>query len=388
MADEAGLRDIFVKPPFVTPNLTGPNGHRYLYTMLAGLDSLLEKHNEAMVSRFPGRADPSFIPYQANDRQLVQGPAETNAQFILRMKSFLDAWRIAGSKRAVLDQVHAYLTNTQPGADGNWPECLIVGGNTDVSSWDVMSALTPQSGPPAHRVIDPANWDWDGKLQPWRSWLILFMQLLPTGQASDSPVVSSVGGSGVPGVTSGFATITNLSGITSANVMQYLTIAGMATPANNGTFQIVAIVNSATVIVANPAAVATDTGATWEIGYYPFIGPAPVWGSPSAVWGSFTWGVSCSPDVITSIRQIVQRWKGAGTYYPNIIISFQSGNGAAGQDFAVGSAQGAGNPDGTWGGIGKLVDGVWVPAKTPQNLATAFCDGTGRAIRCYEKNQT
>ena len=38
--------------------------------------------------------------------------------------------------------------------------------------------------------------------------------------------------------------------------------------------------------------------------------------------------------------------------------------------------------------IGKEVAGGWVPAKTALNPFTAFCDGTGVAISCYEKNRT
>jgi hypothetical protein len=107
------------------------------------------------------------------------------------------------------------------------------------------------------------------------------------------------------------------------------------------------------------------------------------------VWGdTYTWGVNCSPLVIQSIRQIVQRWKAASTYYPNIIISFGGGDATAGSEFSPNSAQGAGNPDGTWGGAGKNVNGVWVPARTTVNPFTAFCDGTGSRISCYEVNVT
>jgi len=69
-------------------------------------------------------------------------------------------------------------------------------------------------------------------------------------------------------------------------------------------------------------------------------------------------------------------------------VSFGGGDGTASNEFSPLSAQGAGNPDGTWGDIGKLSGGAWVPAKQPLNAFTAFCDGTGTAVQCYEKWQT
>jgi hypothetical protein len=168
--------------------------------------------------------------------------------------------------------------------------------------------------------------------------------------------------------------------------------AGGAHTENNGTFQITSVLSSTSCIIANPSAIAADT-ISWSISQYPFIGPAPVWGSPGFVWGAgYTWGVNVSSFVIQSIRQLVQRWKAASTYYPNIIVSFGGGDATAGNEFSPNSAQGSGNPDGTWGGTsggpGKLVNGVWVPARQTVSPFTAFCDGTGVAIQCYEKSRT
>jgi hypothetical protein len=267
------------------------------------------------------------------------------------------------------------------------PECLIVGGNSDFTTWATIFGSMAQGAPPARALVAPPNWDWDGVDLPSRAWLVLFMHLVSTGQSGGPGAsITSVGGSGVTGVTSGFATIDGLSGMVASNVQQYITITGGGAT-RNGTFQIQTVLSSTSIIIANP--IATVGGSlSWSIGQYPYIGPAPVWGSPSFVWGAGTWGVNCSPLVIQSIRQIVQRWKSASTYYPRIVISFGGGDGTAGNEFSPLSSQGAGNPDGTWGDFGNNVNGVWTPAKQPLNPFTAFCDGTGQAIRCYEKNRT
>ncbi len=375
------------------------NAQKFQYVLGLAMDALLEKSDEAQSAKLPGQSDPSCIPLQAADRLLVQGPAESNTSFTARLTGAFQAWARAGSRPAVLGQIQAYLTDLQPGVVLSSPECLIVGGNTSTSTWSTIFGTTPQGDPPAQAVVSPPNWDWDGEDKPTRAWLVLFMQLVDAGLSGAAGAVASVGGSGVTGVTSGFATLTGLAGLTASVVGQYLTMNGA--PGNKGAFQIVAYVSATSCIVANPSA-SVQSGLAWSIAYYPYIAPAPVWGSPEFVWGAGTWGVSCSEQVIISIRQILQRWKSARTYYPKIIVSFggwsaadaPGGTGVAGDDFSPLSSQGVGNPDGTWGTYGKNVAGCWVPSRTPQDKPftgsrfTAFCDGTGTAIRCYEKNRT
>lgn len=387
MANQRGAVSSAVLSP---PWLVAPesNAQKYMFCIGLALDALLEKQFQAQRAKLPGLSDDSAIPLQAADRVMVQGPAETNPQFTLRLQGALDAWARAGARSAILGQIQAYLTNLQPNVAVWNPECLIVGGNASLSTWDTIYFANAQGAAPAHRTITPANWNWDGKSQPWRAWLILFMFDAPTGQSGVNAVVASVGGSGVAGVTSGFATITGLSGMVAGNVLQYLTLSGFTTPGNNGKFQITSVVSPTSVIIANTAAAVESAVTAWSVSAYPFIGPGPVWGSPSFVWGSSTWGLNCSPQVIQSIRQILATWKSAGTYYPKIIISFGGGDSTAGKEFSPNSSQGSGNPDGTWADFGKNVGGVWIPAKQPLNPFTAFCDGTGVSLQCYEKNRT
>lgn len=371
------------------PWLQDPQSAAFLQTFSSCLYLLSGKSNCASRAGLPGYGDPSVIPLQAADRVMVQGPSESNASFIVRMQGFLDAWRVAGSRPAVLQEVQGYLTGLQPGVLATLPECLIVGGNSTYSRWDSLTFADAQGAPPARSIVTPMNWNWDGMANASRSWLVLFMHLVATGVSGSNATVASTGGSGVSGVTSGFATITGLSGMQSSDLQNYLTLTNAASSGNVGTFQITSVLSASSVIIANPKADASDllNGVIdWSVGHYPFIAPAPVWGSPSFIWGTEAkWGVNCSPLVIDSIRNIVRTWKSASTYYPNIIVSFGGGDGTAGNEFSPLSAQGAGNPDGTWGNIGKNVGGVWVPAKTSLNAATSFCDGTGLSPQCFEK---
>lgn len=352
-------------------------------------DLLLEKANAAQFARMPGQADDSLIPFQAADRVMVQGPAESNASFVIRLQGALDAWARAGGRPAILAQIQGYLTDLQPGVAVELPECLIVGGNTSLSTWDTIFGSTVQGDAPAHSVISPANWVWDGEDRPTRAWLVLFMHLVDLAHTGTTATIASTGGSGVPGVTSGFATLFNLSGLTAADEQRYLTLTN-ADAANLGTWQIVSVLSATDCIIANVNASAADThngSIHWAIGEYPYIGPAPVWGSPQSVWGdTATWGVNCSPLVVESIRSILRTWKSAASYYPAIIVSFGGGDGTAGNEFSPLSGVGTGNPDGEWGGYAKLSSGVWVPARQALNQFTACCHGTGRALECFEEN--
>jgi hypothetical protein len=382
--------------------ILGPNGTQYVGAMGNAIDALQEKFLQANLAKCPGFGDPSLIPYQAADRVMVQGVTEPNSSFIVRLKNAFNSWGRVGGRPAVLEQEQGYLTDSQPGVNPAWPQALIVGTNGTIATWDVIYGSTPQGAPPAHEVVTPSNWDWDSNLgsilpRNYRAWLVLFMNLVNVaGLSGTAASITSTGGSGVFGVTSGFFTVTGLTGMGIAQNQQYLTISGAGSAANNGTFQIVHVLSSTSAICANRSAVAPDAnnGAlVWSVAQYPFIGPAPVWGSPQFVWGSGTgqwptWGVNCSHFVIESIRNILMTWKSAVTFYPNIIISFGGGDGTAGKEFSPLSAEGAGNPDGTWGGIGKPSGFGWIPAKTPLNQFTAFADGTGISVSCQEKNRT
>jgi hypothetical protein len=118
-----------------------------------------------------------------------------------------------------------------------------------------------------------------------------------------------------------------------------------------------------------------------------------VWQPSTAVGGlasqpTISWGLTCSSLVISTIRGIVKLWKSAGTYYPHIVVAFDCGTGAAGSAYSPNSVEGSGNPDGTFGSVGKLVGGVWVPTRRISNSTDAYCQGTGIANACSVENMT
>ena len=100
-------------------------------------------------------------------------------------------------------------------------------------------------------------------------------------------------------------------------------------------------------------------------------------------------GLSCSSQTIQSIRLILQRWKSATTYYPDIIVAFDGASGGtAGNAYSPSSTPGNGNPDGSFGSRGKNVSGVWVPTRLISSPYDAYCQGTGSWIQCSVENVT
>lgn len=95
----------------------------------------------------------------------------------------------------------------------------------------------------------------------------------------------------------------------------------------------------------------------------------PNWGDVGFVYGTpgQTWGSTATLDEVVSVRSIVSDWKPAGTRCVNIIIAFDN----ASFDPTT-PRDGAGLPNGAWGGWAKYVGGIAVPAR----LSTArYWDG-------------
>lgn len=398
-----------------------------MYAIETCHDILLDRADQAMRIRMPGQGDPSQIPYLANDRVLVQGPLEPQAAFVARLKTAFPAWKTCGSRLAVHREIQTYLQGMQPGVAAVLPEFAIVGGSWDnTTSWTTTRQGDAIGQAPALANVS-ANWNWNGKDEPWKAWLVLYMSLVATGQggagAQTGAVSGPTKGAGARGANvggvwtpnaaatggAGFVALSGLSGLVAANVGQWITTSGFGNAGNNGTFPIVAVASGGACTIANPAAVASDTGpGTWSIGSYPFIGPAMPWGSPGYAFGqgelgaptkdhgelfggiwkpaltgdvvtgpSGSWGLTCNAAVIQSIRLLLKRWRAAKTFYPDIIVAFDGGTGVAGSAFSSLSGPGSGNPDGTFGGRGKNVGGAWVPNRLVSSTFDCYAQGTG-----------
>ena len=428
----------------VPPWLRTGNGERYMYTLELCRDVLLEKAFQAMTIRLPGVGDESNIPYLAFDRNLTQGVGEPNAAFILRLIGAFAAWAKAGSALSILGQLQAYLSNLQPGVPAAYPLATIVNNGdrafpTSHTTWNQLYIGSAPGAPPVLTTVRPSNFDW-GAGGTWWNWLVLPMSPVAVpglsgtagavGSAAAGSFTEDTCGQEVAGVwvptTSGtpvnhpWITLTGLAGLTSAQVGQWMQITSSGF-GGGGLFPIAQVLSATSCVVPNTG-VAFNGPLTWSVVQYPFIGPGPAWGTPGVVFGqgqqspppvtedtcgvevggvwspalaistggipSIAWGLNVRSQIIASMRSIVRAWKSSGTYYEEIVIAFDGGDGTAGSAYSPNSATGAGNPDGTFGDVGQEVAGVWVPTRLISSPWTCYCQGTGTASNCTVFNLT
>ena len=410
------------------------NFGKVVFTTRLAADAVVEKLEQAIRARMPGIGDPSAIPLLCNDRVITPGPGQTNDQVVGMLSNAWKLWKQAGLRRSVLQAVWWALYDPTIVYSSKVPICAIVGGDGTSSTWDTLYSDSDPSSP-THASVSPPNFNWDGLQFGRRCWLILYANALPTGQSgTGASVVSlSAGSFDSPGqntngvwvpATSGtpvnypWMTLGGMSGLTSSNVGQWITISGSSHPKNNGTFPIVSVPNSGSCVIANPAGVVDASALAWSISYYPTIGPAMPWGSPGTTFGegeistpsvdtgslvggvwrpttapsaetspARSWGLSCPPAKIETVRQALRKWRSATTWYVDIVVAFDGSTGVPGSAFSPNSSQGSGNPDGSFGSPGQNTNGVWVPTHGISSPFDAYCQGIGKWVLCSVPNQ-
>lgn len=353
----AQQRDVIkdLSPPW----LSSGEAEKLMYNFGLAGDTLIEKLNQAMRAHMPGAGTSTALVYIGNDRVIPRGPYESDQDYAGRLQRAFEAWQRAGSRRAVLSQVLAYLKTAD--APANAPLAAIVGGV--VPTWDVyysQAGVQDVTGPPAHIVTAAHRFNWDGDFSKWwRAWLVIYVHSVDTGRSGATASFAS---------SAGFASVTGLSGMTAADVGNVLAITGAATAAHNGAWRIEQYVSASQVIVScglNVGPDANNGAIAWNVRKFEGLAPGPAWGAPGATWGdmSRSWGLANPPGVMSGVLSILREWQSAHSFYPETVICFSGANGVAGADFSPYSTPGAGNPDGTWAHFSKIVGGVSVPAR-------------------------
>lgn len=177
------------------PWLATGNNERYMYTLGLSLDVLLEKLNQAMRAHMPGQGTATALPYIGLDRNMPQGPFESDDDYALRLTKAYDAWQRAGTRRAVLGQALTYLGLSTQAVEGTAqvPTGVIVSTSSagTYAVWDWYYNTSDVDQEPNHKRVAPANWNWDGDYTWWRAWLIAF---LPASHAvQPGPVFGAAG---------------------------------------------------------------------------------------------------------------------------------------------------------------------------------------------------
>ena len=162
-------------------------GARFGFSMMVEWDALSDAGGYAVLCGLPSRAPTDAYYWIGQDRQIFQGPNETDAGYVARLIQWLDLWLHAGSSTGILLALRGYVSPLLP-------KMLTVQttGNRLYSSWDTyedgVDPFPPGASNPSppshyvdHHVALVSNWQWDSSSQPyygnwmyWRKWVVIF----------------------------------------------------------------------------------------------------------------------------------------------------------------------------------------------------------------------
>lgn len=306
-------------------------GARYAYSMWIMYDAMLDAGGYAVLAGLPSKAPSDAFQWIALDRQIFQGPSETNSSYVARLQQWLDLWRHAGTSTGILLALRSYVAPLTP-------KMLTVqsAGDGSLSSWDTYvkgeapfppTLTNPTS--PDHYVSAPANWRWDGLSQPyyypgtrWRKWVVIFQPASDTQTQWAAPTATWAPASGSVVVS------------------------------------VIADAVYGSRYIGSGSSVTAPTEFNWDDGT--------------------NWDWTGTTQDAASLQRLCIQWKSAGCWIPWIIVAYDGT--MFDQTLAFGSAK---LPDSTWGYWGKVASDatygtVYVaarPASSVCSLLTGTNDG-------------
>lgn len=309
-------------------------GSRIGFSCIVSFDALLDAGGYAVLAGLPSRAPTDAYYWLGQDRQIFQGPNESNSGYVARLIQWLDLWRHAGSSTGIMLAMLGYMSPKQP-------KILTVqsAGDGSLSAWDTYqensSPLPPGATnptPPWHFVyaqgvhFTSGNWEWDRFSQPyyypwmsWRKWIVIFS---PPGDAN-SPWVAPT------------ATWSPASGSVTTSVVSD-PVFGTVYQGSGGSG-------------TNATEFDWDQGACWD-------------------WAGNTQDAQ-------SLTLLARTWKSAGCWIPWIIVTYDATMFDQSQSFGSSKL-----PDGYWGYWGKVVTsatyGTIYTAARPASSTCSFISGT------------
>jgi hypothetical protein len=174
--------------PWLVSGSNGTNEAMANGTVMDGQVSLVK---QAAKVTMPGQAPTDALPHIGGDRGLVQGPTETNNNFITRLKTAWDDWSRAGTALELLVQIYwaefagavivtqnglSYTLSGNPTA-GVDPTGLLTIANTSVLPKDLVPT------PPSTHTI-PAGTPW-WVFDSLTDFCSRFAVIFPSGIATD-----------------------------------------------------------------------------------------------------------------------------------------------------------------------------------------------------------
>lgn len=137
-------------------------GARFLHGLAMMFDGASEWGLQGLRARLPTKATPTALAAIGRDRLIAKGYQETDAAYALRLKRWLDDWKIAGNPVAILQQLQAFFAPQKPRI-------------RTVSNKGTWFTIETDGTIVIHRL--QGNWNWDGNTAAtywWRFWVIVY----------------------------------------------------------------------------------------------------------------------------------------------------------------------------------------------------------------------
>lgn len=150
------------------PWLRKPNGAKLMYSIGGVLfDALAEVTQQAIRARMPGYGTDTALDVIGRDRQILRGFAEPADAYAVRLQTWLDVWRIAGSPFAIMEAIKGYFS----------PVDITVRIVDNSGNWYTYR----EDGVKSFHRASPNNWDWDSNPSKWwRFWVIIYANDIAT----------------------------------------------------------------------------------------------------------------------------------------------------------------------------------------------------------------
>lgn len=150
---------------------------RYLWSMVAPLDAAMETLVQGLQAPWPGVGTPTAFPLISRTRGIIRGQDESDEDYAVRLRAWLDTWRDAGSAETLARQIRSYLRNH--------PRVRIV------NRAGVWFTVNEDGSEERHS----AAWNWDGTSNPERSgyWSEIWIIVYPTQWDTDPPFLDTAG---------------------------------------------------------------------------------------------------------------------------------------------------------------------------------------------------
>jgi hypothetical protein len=193
MASRLRLRDVWEK--FATWWMTdrsnnGAGGqsvlYRFIWTMIAPLDVLIDVATQGVQAAWPGRGTPTALPAIGRTRGMLRSQLESNDDYAARLLTWLDRAPQLGSQLSIARAIHEFL--------GNRPRVRVVNRN---SVWTTVNA---DGSVETAETTGSGAFNWDGTSHParannyWDIWIIVYPeQWTPVAHIDDLDFDSTLG---------------------------------------------------------------------------------------------------------------------------------------------------------------------------------------------------